>query len=199
MFILCHQCNVMSPQVQNQQSSLPDQMSLDCNARSRVSFVSIFENPKRVSYFAKRRRVSCRWLKQNFERKSLEFCFLFDKTKQETRFLLPFCTIRDSKLDFIFKNTWTIKQYKISRNWAFFISFRVCQRSQEKMKSRSQFAIQKSKRADSQAQRIGENNFNSKVLRPQDFCLLYEIDPELTRAKHIFKVQSKTTFILSIY
>ena len=42
----------------------------------------------------------------------------------------------------------------------------LCQRSQEKMKSQSQFAIQKSKRADSQAQRIGENNFNSKVLRP---------------------------------
>ena len=80
-----------------------------------------------------------------------------------------------------------------------YLYFCYCQRSQEKVESRSYFAIQKSKRADSQAQRIGENSFNSKVLRPQYFCFLYEMDPELTRAKHIIKVQSKTPFILSIY
>ena len=50
--------------------------------------------------------------------------------------------------------------------WKIFKDKKSCQCSQEKMKSRSQFAIQKSKRADSQAQRIGENDFNSKVLRP---------------------------------
>ena len=166
MFILCHQCNVMSPQVYNQQSSLPDHNVSRSQCRVSSFFRFNFSRTRNEFHILRKEgefRVAgsnkiLRGRASSFasflikQNKKLDFCFLFVQFRIQNLILSS--------------NTWTIKQYKISRNWAFFISFRVCQRSQEKMKSRSQFAIQKSKRADSQAQRIGENDFNSKVLRP---------------------------------
>ena len=59
-----------------------------------------------------------------------------------------------------------------------------------------QFAIQKGKGADSQAQWINENGFDLKALRPWDFCFFYEIDPELTRATHILQSSIKDDIYL---
>ena len=44
-----------------------------------------------------------------------------------------------------------------------------------------------------------ENNLTQCGVDTLGLLLLYEIDPELTRATHILEIQSKTTFTLSIY
>ena len=44
-----------------------------------------------------------------------------------------------------------------------------------------------------------ENNLTQCGVDTLGLLLLYEIDPELTRATHILKIQSKMTFTLSIY
>ena len=44
-----------------------------------------------------------------------------------------------------------------------------------------------------------ENNLTQCGVDTLGLLLLYEIDPELTRATHISEIQSKTTFTLSIY
>ena len=44
-----------------------------------------------------------------------------------------------------------------------------------------------------------ENNLTQRGVDTLGLLLLYEIDPELTRATHILEIQSKTTFTLSIY
>ena len=44
-----------------------------------------------------------------------------------------------------------------------------------------------------------ENNLTQCGVDTLGLLLLYEIDPELTRATHTSEIQSKTTFTLSIY
>ena len=44
-----------------------------------------------------------------------------------------------------------------------------------------------------------ENNLTQRGVDTLGLLLLYEIDPELTRATHTSEIQSKTTFTLSIY
>ena len=56
----------------------------------------------------------------------------------------------------------------------------MCQLSQEKTKFPIPFAIQKSKRADSQAKQIDEKVLTQRKCNPRTF-VCYEIDPELTR------------------
>ena len=73
-----------------------------------------------------------------------------------------------------------------------------CQFSQEKMKSQSPVCHQKQQSRHTNSMDV-KTILTQRGIDTLGLLLLYEIDPELTRATHTSEIQSKTTFTLSIY
>ena len=72
-----------------------------------------------------------------------------------------------------------------------------CQFSQEKMKSQSPVCHQEKQRSRHTNSTDVKTILTQPGIDTLGLLLLYEIDPELTRATHT--LESKTTFTLSIY